>query len=267
MTSLEQRLVAILVEYERCFVSATRQARSRQGEVVAGKKLTTGEAAVDVVTPVDMETQETILLPLSRTLVGRCRLQAEEGTSSVGLFTGELPYTLAVDPLDNTAKYVRGGTLFSSIVALYSNIQPLYTFIYYPAHCWGMRMVGDEVCTLGIGSLELGVSPTTGIVEDFGGEGFQRNRTLQWRLTTGHLVVGDYDITNPDNPGALELLLGGCVGGYCVSNPGAEDGLVAYHYAKVYGYRCWPAKRLRLTQARPGTYGWCYPGFYLVVRP
>jgi fructose-1,6-bisphosphatase/inositol monophosphatase family enzyme len=86
---------------------------------------------------------------LAHSELKNCELIAEEDTPSAKLFAKKSKYVLTLDPIDGTKLYATGQNMLSVIVTIHDKKKPIYTFCYYPAVDWGIKIVGKDLEYLG----------------------------------------------------------------------------------------------------------------------
>ena len=114
-----ERIVQILERLEQVFRKAAELALRMQGNVKHHNKYSTGNDLVDIVTEADLAVQEFLLTEISKTDMVQCRLLGEEDTPQVRKFNESGKYYLAIDPIDGTANYAKGGRVWSTIITLH----------------------------------------------------------------------------------------------------------------------------------------------------
>ena len=121
-------LTEILKSLEPVFIEGSQLALKMQKGVSHHSKTNTGDSLTDIVTDADLAVQEFLLEKISKTDLKNCRLLAEEDTPSVNKFNPNGEYYLAIDPIDATAVYSKGGQYFSTIITLHNGKDILYMF-------------------------------------------------------------------------------------------------------------------------------------------
>jgi fructose-1,6-bisphosphatase/inositol monophosphatase family enzyme len=263
-----ESLLKCLEGLEPDFVRASQMALRMQRGVQSYNKLQTGNPAVDIVTEADLATQESILKAMLTTPLIGCRLLAEEDTGSVQAFAAESDFYLALDPIDGTAVYAKGGEHFSTIVSLHDGDNFLYMFIYFPAWDWTLRIARGTYVAVGTapklpvldeseksiiywsGSPERNLAKN--VLLDLAANGLQFRRMSSF----GKVV------------GSIELFATGKIAGVYYENMNVYDGCAEYAIASGRGqplYSDRTSGRLHLSDIRVSQKGLYYPGHYLVL--
>jgi fructose-1,6-bisphosphatase/inositol monophosphatase family enzyme len=258
-------MIDSLIACEAAFVTAGQRARELQAGIKPELKSDTGDYNSDVVTRADREVQRLVLESLVCTEATRCCLVAEESEAPelMSRFSPDGKLYLSLDPIDGTRRYTEGKQHYCLIVGLHDGQRPLYTFVYYPALDWWLRLSergaessGPAPHPEGVGDLSQVIVYTAGhpeqqipgYVEQLGKAGYS-------------LVKGDSIVSC----GSKFLVLSGLAGGYYAGNPNAYDGLFALHYGQATGRQV--VSTLDLTRREESPRGLRYGGFYLVLPP
>src|SRR3989338_400798 len=261
----EKNYIDYLVSLEPAFDRGSKLALAMQKDVVVHKNLNTGIAEVDIVTESDIMVQESVLAEVLNTSLAGCRLFAEESTPSVSKFKGTNGYLLTLDPIDGTAIYVRGGSLFSIIVTLFHGNRIIYSYFNYPAVGWSRRMTAK-------GIVDFGTLPQLPLLSNIDGP-----RTIAY--TIGNPKEAAPEIYNEliskgyvfrqrselvQNAGSSILFYLKKVAGYYIDHPQIYDGLGVYQFAQVQKIKLL-SENIDLAHFVRGPYGFCYPGWYLAM--
>jgi fructose-1,6-bisphosphatase/inositol monophosphatase family enzyme len=261
-------LIECLEDLEADFVRASQTALRMQRGVQSYNKLQTGNPAVDIVTEADLATQEAILKAFRSTPLIGCRLLAEEDTESVQAFAAESDFYLALDPIDGTAVYARGGEHFSTIVSLHDGNDFLYMFIHFPAWDWTLKMARGKY-------VALGTTPKLPVLAD------SENAIIYWSGSPERNLAKDILLNVEANGlkfrrmssfskvvGSIELFAAGKVAGVYYENMNVYDGCAEYAIASGRGQPLYSnsiSGKLQLSDIRRSQKGLYYPGYYLVL--
>lgn len=108
--------------------------RLRQFNIaVEGKS--SGSANTDALTLADLSVQELLVAALrdADPVLRSCRIQGEESTGDMALFSATSKLAIAIDPIDGTRQYRdRTGNGYSIIVHLHDDDTPLYSLVFAP---------------------------------------------------------------------------------------------------------------------------------------
>jgi fructose-1,6-bisphosphatase/inositol monophosphatase family enzyme len=268
MSISSESLLRCLENLEPSFVEASQAALRMQACVQSYNKLRTGNPAVDIVTEADLATQEAILKALRSTPLIECRLLAEEDTESVEAFAAESNFYLALDPIDGTAVYARGGEHFSTIVSLHDGDDFLYMFIYFPAWDWALRMARGKY-------VSVGTPPKLPVLDD------SENTIIYWSGSPEQNLAKQILVNVEANGlkfrqmssfekvvGSIELFAAGKIAGVYYENMNVYDGCAEYAIASGRGqplYSDRTSGKLHLSDIRRSQKGLYYPGYYLVL--
>lgn len=220
-------------------------------------KSNTGDAMLDVVTIADYHLQKLYLELLLKTDLRHCRLLAEESSAELdqmgSQFTGKNGYTLCLDPVDGTQRFVEGSPYYASIVSVRNDQGPVYSWICYPALDWTVSIDSFQAEPIKFSSPPERWAQQ--VIEDF-----SQKASLDLEGAKAHLdrqivyTAGDPQLDCPEKIaplaerglafcksrdigpyGAKFLLLAGVTAGYFVARPNPYDGLLAYHFAQAKG--------------------------------
>ena len=108
--------------------------RLRQFNIaVEGKS--SGSANTDALTLADLSVQELLVAALrdADPILRTCRIQGEESTGDMELFSSTSKLAIAIDPIDGTRQYRdQTGNGYSIIVHLHDDETPLYSLVFAP---------------------------------------------------------------------------------------------------------------------------------------
>lgn len=108
--------------------------RLRQFNIaVEGKS--SGSANTDALTLADLSVQELLVAALrdADPILRTCRIEGEEATGDMALFSTDAELAIAIDPIDGTKQYRdRSGNGYSIIVHLHDNDTPYYSLVFAP---------------------------------------------------------------------------------------------------------------------------------------
>ncbi len=108
--------------------------RLRQFNIAVDGKAS-GNANTDALTLADLSVQELLVAALrdADPVLRTCRIEGEETTGDVELFSVDSPLAIAIDPIDGTKQYRdRTGNGYSIIVHLHDDSSPLYSLVFAP---------------------------------------------------------------------------------------------------------------------------------------
>ncbi len=273
---MTSQLLEHLQTHEEVFRAAGDLARELQGHVAGHLKSNTGNLEADLVTDADLAVQRMILKALVNTPLVSCRLLAEESNPELAAlkadFSPDSRLVLTLDPIDGTRRYSEGEPYYSVIVGLHDGTRPLYTYLYYPAFRWWIRLVEDQLDTSGplpgaehLPDLSRSIVYTAGHPEQEVPERVAALEQRGYRFDHGEKVAPC---------GSKFLLLSGQSAGYYSANPNAYDGLLAWHYGLARKLPVESAGRapdrtfsgpFDLSRIESGRWGAHYPGYYLVL--
>lgn len=264
LTMDAEPFIATIRSLEAALIKAAAIAVRMQPGIAAKKKSDTGTYEVDVVTEADAAVQEAVLAEWSRTNLTQCRLVAEESTPSDDRFNPKGKMLLTLDPIDGTYRYAEGKPVYSLIVGIQWNGQPLYTFVHYPAFGWSHRFVFGAHEEFGARPSVRLLQPTNGAISyPYGNPRKTVPDPLQQDLKARGYSFVDWEQLARDS-GAMFLLLLNRLQGYYHEDPLVVDGLVGLHYAASHR---WEALDRRTTRKlERGRFGLGYPGFYIILK-
>lgn len=257
-------MIDALIRCEPAFITAGQRARELQAGIQPELKSETGDYNADVVTRADREVQRLVLESLVCTRAVECCLVAEEAEAPelMARFDPAGSLSLSLDPIDGTRRYTEGKPHYSLIVGLHDGLRPLYTFVYYPALDWWLRLSDRGAESSGpapspetVGDVSRVVVYTAGQPEVLGPYG-TRLAEAGYRLARGDDLC---------TCGSKYLVLSGRAGGYFAGNPNAYDGLFALHYGQATGRQV--ISTVDLSHREDSPRGLRYGGFYLVMPP
>lgn len=270
--------MALLQSLEPVFIASGQRARDLQGKVDAEMKASSGDYRIDVVTEADREVQARLLSALVDTPLVGCRLLAEEtpAAGQVDLragFAAASEMYLTLDPIDGTSRFVAGQPYFSTIVGLHDGKRPLYTFMYYPALDWWVRVCDLELEMSGPAPIDptLGGKPSLErtLVYTVGDPERTAPAVTAWvRARGGDICFGE----SYDASGSKYLYLSGHAGGYFACGPNPYDGLFALHLAMARGSTVLAegavaGAAIDFTALETSPRGLYHPGWYAVLPP
>lgn len=108
--------------------------RLRQFDIAVGGKAT-GNSNTDALTLADLSVQELIVAALrdADPILRQCRIEGEESTGDMSLFTEDAELAISIDPIDGTKQFRdRTGDGYSVIVHLHDSRTPHYSLVYAP---------------------------------------------------------------------------------------------------------------------------------------
>ncbi len=108
--------------------------RLRQFNIaVEGKS--SGNSNTDALTLADLSVQELLVAALrdADPILRTCRIEGEESTGDMALFSSEAKLSIALDPIDGTKQYRdRPGNGYSIIAHLHDDVTPYYSLVFAP---------------------------------------------------------------------------------------------------------------------------------------
>ena len=109
-------------------------ARLRQFNIAVDGK-SSGNANTDALTLADLSVQELLVAALrdADPILRTCRIEGEETTGDMALFSRDSPLAIAIDPIDGTKQYRdKTGNGYSIIVHLHDESTPHYSLVFAP---------------------------------------------------------------------------------------------------------------------------------------
>lgn len=109
-------------------------ARLRQFNIAVDGK-SSGNANTDALTLADLSVQELLVAALrdADPILRTCRIEGEETTGDMALFSKNSPLAIAIDPIDGTKQYRdKTGNGYSIIVHLHDESTPHYSLVFAP---------------------------------------------------------------------------------------------------------------------------------------
>lgn len=94
-----------------------------------------GNANTDALTLADLSVQEILVAAMrdADPILKTCRMEGEESTGDMALFSADAPLAIAIDPIDGTKQYRdRSGNGYSIIVHLHDDQTPYYSLVFAP---------------------------------------------------------------------------------------------------------------------------------------
>lgn len=257
-------------KFEKLFIEAGKLACKLRDTATSSQKFNTGFSEIDIVTSADLEVQEFILSKLADSQLKDCELIAEEDTPTAAKFAKKSQFVLTLDPIDGTKLYATGKKMFSVVVTIHDKKRPIYTFCYYPAVGWGVKIVENKIEYIGKKpSVELNSSdPNKSITywDRPGKLGPKKTdpKVYQLLIDRGYHFVSTDDICVESGIKALFLL--GLTGGTFIENGSAVDSLSEYHFALANGFKIYG--KLDLSKPAPSPRGnyFCYKGYYFAIK-
>lgn len=124
--------------------------RLRQFDIsVDGKS--SGNANTDALTLADLSVQEILVAAMrdADPILKHCRMEGEESTGDMALFSNDAALAIAIDPIDGTKQYRdRSGNGYSIIVHLHDDETPYYSLVFAPemgpTGTW-VEVIGDTI--------------------------------------------------------------------------------------------------------------------------
>lgn len=124
--------------------------RLRQFDIsVDGKS--SGNANTDALTLADLSVQEILVAAMrdADPILKQCRMEGEESTGDMALFSSDAGLAIAIDPIDGTKQYRdRSGNGYSIIVHLHDDETPYYSLVFAPemgqTGTW-VEVIGDTI--------------------------------------------------------------------------------------------------------------------------
>jgi len=256
--------------FEKDFIKAGELALELRQKMTSRNKYNTGDSEIDVVTSADLEIQEFILTCLAKTNLVNCELIAEEDTPSENAFAKSSKYVLTLDPIDGTKLYAHGKKMFSVVVTIHDKKNPIYSFCYYPAVKWGIKIAKDKIKYIGTKPKISTISkiPPKSIIY------FERSHKLgpektdpkvyQKLIKEGYSFIKSDDVSDEAAVKAPFLL--GVVAGEFIENGAAVDSLTELHFAMASKLKIYRNLDLSKPASSPRGNYYCYRGYYFITR-
>jgi len=261
-------LIKTIQELEPIFFQSGQLAYEMQKNVKHHSKFNTGNSEVDIVTEADIAVQEFLLKEFAKTELINCHLLAEEKTPMADKFNKQGKYYLALDPIDGTATYAKGGKFFCVIVSLHDGKVPLYTFVYYPVLNWTHKIVNNNYSVSGeIPSFNLPSDIGKTIVYDFGNP--EKNIPELYQELKSNGINFTKVQTIDRDMWTIPMFLCNKVAGIYREDVNVYDSLVEFHFALAKGYKVYsggPNGSFDLSNIKEREYGLYYPGYYLALQ-
>ena len=108
--------------------------RLRQFDISVDGKAS-GNANTDALTLADLSVQEVLVAAMrdAAPVLKQCRMEGEESTGDMELFSKDAKLAIAIDPIDGTKQYRdRSGIGYSIIVHLHDDDTPYYSLVFAP---------------------------------------------------------------------------------------------------------------------------------------
>lgn len=214
---------------------------------VEGKE--SGNANTDALTLADLSIQELLIAALrdAAPILRSCRMEGEESTGDMELFSKDAKLAIAIDPIDGTKQYRdRSGNGYSVIVHLHDDETPYYSLVFAPE--MGEQGTWVEVST---DILRCGPDDTSRPARDVLNEmpdlrhgsrqsgkgvyliGFQHRDEERARLVDG---LGFLGRTSDEMNGSIyPLMATGEYTGSLIHSPNIYDFPVSMHIARLLG--------------------------------
>lgn len=227
--------------------------RLRQFNIaVAGKH--SGNANTDALTLADLSVQELLVAALrdADPLLRTCRIEGEESTGDMALFSSDSRLAISIDPIDGTKQYRdKTGNGYSIIVHLHDDSTPHYSLVFAPEmgeHGTWVEVAGNRiVCgpddpsrtaravldSMPDLSSRPGNSGAGVYLIGFQQKDTQRAREVDGLRVHGHNLEGH---TSDEMPGSVyPFLATGKYIGSLIHSPNIYDFPVSMHIARVRG--------------------------------
>src|SRR5258708_14860474 len=262
-------LIEILQKLQPTFIKAGELACKMQKGVHHHNKFNSGNHAADIVTEADLAVQELLLGAISKTDLINCQLLGEEDTPLTKKFNNHGKYYLAIDPIDDTAIYAKGGKYFSQIITLHDGVDVLFLFVRYPALDWTHIVVKNNYSVIGNTPEFSLISEAKQTIIYWVGD---PERTFPSELLTkiknkgfrfAKLKTLSKDIAN------IPLFVRHEVAGVYQENPNVYDGLTEYTIGLTKSLNIYTDSddgRMDLTNIKTRETGLYYPGYYLALN-
>ena len=221
--------------------------RLREFNITVGGK-STGNSNTDALTLADLSVQELIVAALrdADPILRSCRVEGEESTGDMSLFSTDGEYAISIDPIDGTKQFRdRTGNGYSVIVHLHDSETPHYSLVYSPemgpAGTWTEvrddRIVcGDDDTTRPAREVLDSLPDLTQKRQAGNGVyliGFQDQDTARAREVDSLGLAGR---TSDEMPGSIyPFMATGEYAGSLIHTPNIYDFPVSMHIARVLG--------------------------------
>jgi len=210
---------------------------------------TSGSASTDALTLADLTLQELIVAALRDCdpIFRQCRMQAEEETGDLAIFSDDGPYVLSIDPIDGTKQYSeRSANGYAVMLHLRDESTVHYSLVFGPESgehgTWVEARGNTIICCPDDPSkparevldaaepIDPATRPESKKIYLIG---FQKNDPVNAQLVTEAGLEG---VAPDDMPGSIyELLARGDFGGSLIHTPNVYDFPVALHIARILG--------------------------------
>ncbi len=261
-------LIETLIELEPVFMQAGQIACRMQSTAKHHNKTNTGLNVVDIVTEADLAVQEFLLGEMVKTDLVNCRLLAEEDTPLVSKFTGTNGYYLAIDPIDGTAIYARGGKFFNVIVSLHDGKNLLYTFKHFPVLDWTIKIIKNTYSTVGIQPKFESTLAEKNAVLYYKGNPKTALGDIYKELTDKGIKFINWG-NSMDDADEQSMFILKQTAGFYAEDLNVYDATVALHAAKALNRKIYsggPNGHLDFTNIQKRKTGFYYPGYYLALN-
>lgn len=260
--------VKTLQNLEPVFIEAGNLAYTMQKDVKFHNKYNTNNPVSDIVTEADFAVQEFLLKKMIKTDLVNCRLLAEEDTETANQFNAQGKYYLAVDPIDETAKYARGEKFFSIIVSLHDGKNILYMFVYFPALEWTHKIVNNTYTVRGETPDFSSIPNLNNVILYNSGEPEKNlSRNVLEELKNNGIVFRSFN-GHHSHIGSIPLFACEKIAGFYYKDANVYDALVEYSIALARGksvYSGGPNGTYDLTNIKQRETGLYYEGYYLAL--
>lgn len=260
--------IKILESLEPVFIEAGELACKMQGSAKHYNKFETGNPTADIVTEADLAVQEFLLEAISKTELVNCRLMAEENTPQTEKFNKAGGLYLAIDPIDDTAIYAKGGKYFSQIISLHDGKKFLYMFIRFPALNWTHKIVNNQYSVMGQApEFDLSSDAKNTIVYWDGEPEKRLPQELLADLKNKGIKFAQIKSVSKD-VGSIVMFSTGRVAGIYHEDMNAYDSFSEYNIALAKNQKIYtnePNHKVDLKNIQVGKTGLYYPGYYLAL--
>ena len=183
-------------------------------------------------------------------------------------FAAESDFYLALDPIDGTAVYARGGEHFSTIVSLHDGDDFLYMFIHFPAWDFTLRIARGKYVAVGTTPKLPALDDSENTIVYWSGNP-ERNLAKEILLDVESNGLKFRRMSSFGNVvGSIELFAASKIAGVYYENMNVYDGCAEYAIASGRGqplYSDRKSGKLHLSDIRRNQKGLYYPGYYLVL--